>query len=88
MTNFPEGFRLTDFMPCSKHKETYPDCLVCALEQRDEVIEKQQVIIEAFLSIYHAQEEGTELFANQGQSLDGYSALYNYNQICRDIVYK
>lgn len=87
-SNFFEGWNMTDFMPCPKHTESYPDCLVCIIEQRDDIIKKQQEIIHSFLAVYEAQEEGSVSIANQGQALDGYSALYNYNLLCSQIAYE
>jgi hypothetical protein len=86
--NFYEGWSITDMLPCDKHQDHYPECLVCVIEQRNKIIQDQQEIIESFLAVYDAQSSGDAFFANQGQSMDGYAALYNYNQLCSIIAGK
>ena len=41
---------------------------------------KLQEVVDKMLQVY----KGGESIANQGQAMDGYSQLYNYNEILRE----
>jgi hypothetical protein len=42
-------------------------------------------IINNLIRVLDAQKEGTLLLTNQGQALDGYSALANYNSLVEEL---
>jgi len=42
-------------------------------------------LLEKIVMVYNCQKQGTVLFGCQGQSMDGYSALANYNSIAEEI---
>lgn len=51
-----------------------------------EVIMKELLrLLQEMADIYDAYHGGTELVSNQGQPLDGYSALANYDDVARQI---
>lgn len=46
---------------------------------------EMEQFLEKIVKIFDAQKDGSVKFSCQGQPMDGYSALANYNEISRDI---
>jgi len=45
-------------------------------------------LIEDLIKVHEAYHNGDELVSNQGQALDGFSALANYDDIARQLKYE
>lgn len=48
-------------------------------------MKEEIAFFERMVAILHAQSDGKATFANQGQAMDGYSALANYNGLAKEV---